>query len=268
MDIDLDVFIDSDCTLGALATLAGPALGATFGLPRNKPEDAYEATTERAYLQLRENALVSLDDIDFEGYRYQLRAFPLELDSREEWEQWAMEHGPELFQSLDRLGVPLMLVIDLERKLAEFWPETVPLSARSNMAYLGSPGLHRMVHVFIATSAGTDALAESVGNALGLEFERQRLVPNLDAYSHRSASDHLVLWTPSQLTTPPDVLEAYGYDLSMRPLTVNTRREWDQWIATRGRQIFDALKTLGCPLLVMDGEKIRLAEYRPESRHG
>lgn len=257
------IMIDSERSIDEIARSVEGVLGVRLSRGSDDSEFEYSGRSADLNLLLGEIGLKSAGRANFEDYRYELDVTPRDLRAQEEWDRWVREQAVPLFDALRVMGVPMMLVSNAEAKVADYSPPVPgsPAPWGSGRAWRGVPGPYRHVHVLASSRAPLDEFAAAVGRALSVPLEVH--TGDWATYDF-NGPDLSVMVGPNICPQDWGWLNAtYQYDIAMRPVGLNSREEWNAWIATRGQDIFEALKPLASALALTDGTEFLVAAYGP-----
>ena len=127
MSQSMDIFVVTNESLTAFISALESLLNVKFQVRSRQDETWYEHVAPQLILVASEHSFENDRDLNFEEYRYDISLRPINYKSEADWKQIRSAAADQLFQRLkatDRYG--LMLVDDVQRKMAEFHPARSP----------------------------------------------------------------------------------------------------------------------------------------------
>jgi hypothetical protein len=124
----VEIFVDCGCSLDAFASECSCMLGIELHRASDDKGVAYEYFGHDFCLQLYgDHAMENDRDMNFEDYPYVISLSRLNISDRNQAQINTLEFAWLAFEKLKRRGhCSLMLVEDLQKKLASFNPDTTP----------------------------------------------------------------------------------------------------------------------------------------------
>ena len=124
MPRSIDIFVESEVSLEDFVQDIEKLLEIKLQRISNGEEIFYEFRDPRVVFTVGTHDLVNDREMNFEDYRYHLSARALNISTEEERQKWRDEFARDIFQKLKTTqNYHLMLVEDIQVKLAEFHPE-------------------------------------------------------------------------------------------------------------------------------------------------
>ena len=118
------IFIESDVTLDQFAKQLSVLLGLSLQPKADEYERWYEAYIPNGFLDVGKHNFDDDKDMNFESYRFDLRIWPQNVVTEEDWQKALKTMACPIFEKLKAAGrYSLMLVEDLQVKLDEFHPQ-------------------------------------------------------------------------------------------------------------------------------------------------
>ncbi|MDQ3249372.1 MAG: hypothetical protein M3Q45_09210 [Chloroflexota bacterium] len=126
----MDIFVDANEPLTVLICELEAILNIKFQLRAREDETWYEHSSPNLVLTVGQHEFENDRDIPFENYQYNIALWPINYATEAEWHKLRNDAAQRIFQQLKATHkYRLLLVDDVQVKLAEFSPQAVIVAA-------------------------------------------------------------------------------------------------------------------------------------------